>query len=88
MLEIIDITRVSSLYIAGIFQSLGRLSMEASAEKFFLILKECGMFKRNHLLVFIQCNPFLHVLFIPNRSFNCHECKGDDKCFKQKQGQL
>ncbi|CAO2835964.1 unnamed protein product [Amaranthus hypochondriacus] len=41
VLEIIDITRVSSLYIAGIFQSLGRLSMEASAEKFFLILKEC-----------------------------------------------
>ena len=45
VLEIIDITRVSSLFIAGIFQSLGRLSLEASAEKFLLILKECGMFK-------------------------------------------
>uniref|UniRef100_A0A803LYK2 PROP1-like PPR domain-containing protein n=1 Tax=Chenopodium quinoa TaxID=63459 RepID=A0A803LYK2_CHEQI len=43
LLDIIDITRVSSLdNVACIFRSLGRLSLEAFAELFLLVLKDCG----------------------------------------------
>ncbi|XP_021758797.1 pentatricopeptide repeat-containing protein At4g21880, mitochondrial-like [Chenopodium quinoa] len=43
LLDVIDITRVSSLdNVACIFRSLGRLSLEAFAELFVLVLKDCG----------------------------------------------
>ena len=46
MLEIIDITKVSSLEsVAIIFKSLGRLSMAAFMEKFVLAFKACGTLK-------------------------------------------
>lgn len=43
LLNVIDITRVSSLdNVACIFRSLGRLSLETFAELFVLVLKDCG----------------------------------------------
>ncbi|KAL2943867.1 hypothetical protein RDABS01_032214 [Bienertia sinuspersici] len=45
LLDIVDISRVSSLdNVAIIFRSLGRLSLEAFAELFILVLKDCGTF--------------------------------------------
>ncbi|XVE80295.1 hypothetical protein DITRI_Ditri14bG0128400 [Diplodiscus trichospermus] len=42
LLEIIDVTRISSVnLVANIFQSLGRLSLESLAEKFLLAFKNC-----------------------------------------------
>ncbi|XVF03983.1 hypothetical protein REPUB_Repub05bG0041200 [Reevesia pubescens] len=42
LLEVIDVTRISSVnLVANIFQSLGRLSLESFAEKFLLAFKKC-----------------------------------------------
>lgn len=43
VLEIIDITKVSSVdYVASIFKSLGRLSLASFMEKFVSAFKACG----------------------------------------------
>lgn len=45
LLEIVDIMKLSSTNsVANIFRSLGRLSLESSAENFLMAFKNCSMF--------------------------------------------
>ncbi|KAH9610959.1 hypothetical protein KSS87_002499 [Heliosperma pusillum] len=48
LFDIIDITRISSVdNVAAIFRSIGRLSLEAFAEMFILVLKDCDYGSHN-----------------------------------------
>ncbi|XVF70531.1 hypothetical protein PTKIN_Ptkin11bG0169000 [Pterospermum kingtungense] len=58
LLEIIDITRISSVnLVSNIFQSLGRLSLESFVEKFLLAFKKCdyGMDHMSRLIFSYTC---------------------------------
>ncbi|XP_050218346.1 pentatricopeptide repeat-containing protein At4g04790, mitochondrial-like isoform X2 [Mercurialis annua] len=62
LLEVIDITQVSSLdHMVNIFNSLGRLSLESLAKKFLLAFKECEYGAEN-----ISTLIFHYASSIPN----------------------